>query len=217
MQKIAGYLLFTAFIIIFQSCSGAPPEIQGVNWQKIYRVEGNTAVFDKLSLFVNVYDEDGEGDIESLYLISDTDEIFWKLTEQEWNRKSIDTRLWIGSNGLKAADGMPPPEGKYRIIAVDKGGDRNTKEIYIPACTNRKSLPSLAVSSTEVAVTSSYRENYLYLKNTEGAILKIITITPGTTAMDLVTKDIKGSLTSITLYSFDSTESCGYQLTVPVP
>ncbi len=217
MQKIAGYLLITVFIIFSQSCSGAPPEIQGVSWQKIYRVQGNTAFFEKLSLFVNLYDEDGEGDIESIYLISDTDEIFWKLTDQEWNTKTIDTRLWIGSNGLKTPGGVQPPEGNYRIIAVDKGGGRNTKEIYIPACTNKKKLPSLSVTSTEVAVTSSYRENYLYLKNAEGSVVKIITITPGVTAMELVTKDIKDPLSSITLYSYDTTESCGYQLTVSVP
>ena len=157
-------LLFTLLLLVY-GCSGTPPEIRGVSWEKLYIVKGGAASFEALSFFVNVYDEDGEGDIESIFLISDSQELFWKLTPENWGEKTIDSRLWAGSNGLKTPDGGPVPDGKYRIVVIDKGGGRQTQEIHISGSGGRKPLPSMIATSTKVSITSLFRENYLFLKD----------------------------------------------------
>ena len=217
MDKKKFYLFIPVLLVFVLGCSGTPPEIQGVVWQKLYRIKGNNSSFESLSFFVNVYDEDGEGDIDSIYLISDSQELFWKLTPENWVEKTVDSRLWAGSNSLKTPEGEPLPAGNYRVVVIDKGGGRKSKEIYISECDSKKPLPSMTVTDTKVSISSACRDNYLYLKDSGSNVLKIITVTPGDTSMELLTKDLKGSLKEITLYSCGSTGNCGYLLSVSVP
>lgn len=217
MRKKAIGIIFTSLFFLLFSCSGSPPEIQGVTWQKLITVTNGKPVSTALSIFVNVFDEDGNNDIESIYIINDNEELFWKLTPDDWSEKNIDSRLWIGSNGLLSLKGSSFPDGRYRVVVIDKGGERQVREIYLSPCSGGKPVPSLRVSGEKVTVTSDYRDNYLQLKDSGGAVLKILTVVPGVMSIDLIKNGVKGNVGLITLYSYDNTENCGYIVSVSVP
>ena len=61
-------------------------------------------------------DPDGFEDIEEVYLISDSEELFWRLDSQSWRRSGDGEESWIGANGLRLPDGRPFPAGEYRLL-----------------------------------------------------------------------------------------------------
>ncbi len=209
-----GVLLFLLFVIV--SCSGEPPRISRISWNRIVGISGNRAVSEGLSFFADVEDDDGKGDIESVYIINDSFEVFWKLTPETWSEKTVDSRLWIGSNAVRMPGGARLPSGTYRIVVIDKGGDRDEKEIFLPPLAVSEQLPSLEiVDGSVIRVRSPFKENYLWLKDERGNTVKVLKIVPGDTAKELALRGVKEKIASYVLYAFDITSNCGYTVSVP--
>jgi hypothetical protein len=80
-------------------------------------------VFERLSFFVHADDADGTDDLEKIYLIHDSKELFWEINEETWNQSTVNGEFWIGSNGIQMHDLSGIPEGNYRIILQDMGGE----------------------------------------------------------------------------------------------
>ena len=125
-------LLILIFSILFISCSGKPPEIIRIDWQvNIEKDLDKDVVFEALSLFVEASDPDGIDDIEYLYVINDSQELYWELSEENWIKEKRGNETWIGSNHIVMPDGGYFPPGTYRILLRDAGGDSDEREIRI--------------------------------------------------------------------------------------
>ena len=79
--------VFFAVLTALFGCDGAPPEISEVFTQ--VTIFKNLRTFQSeeiLSLFLVISDEDGEDDIESIYLLNDGQELFWRLDSLNWEK-----------------------------------------------------------------------------------------------------------------------------------
>ncbi len=212
------FTLFSAGISFFFliSCSGTPPQIHEVTWKRVYYLTGKQITARCLSLFVNVSDNDGPKDISSLYIIQDTAELFWKYDSSSWSEKKIDNNRWIGSNRIQMPDNRAFPEGIYRIIVIDSGGERDTREIYLPKAASPHLLPEIVLmKDNAILIHSPYKENYLFLKNRRRGVVKVLKVVPGRIPADLVMKDVKNSsIAAFTLYSVNTVSNTGFIVSV---
>lgn len=133
LRKPTIYILLPLiFSLLLISCSGKPPEIMRINWQvNIEKALDRNVVFESLSLFVEASDPDGISDIEYLYIINDSQELYWELNENNWVKENRGNETWIGSNNIVMPDGGYFPSGNYRILLRDAGGDSDEREIHI--------------------------------------------------------------------------------------
>lgn len=129
-KKILSVILF---VLLFTGCSENAPEISQVFWQlNLFRNQDTGAENQALTLFVMAEDGDGSDDLETMYIINDNEELFWKLTGPDLRiEKYGDDETWVGNNCIHMLSGSPFPDGKYRIILVDAAGDRDETEVIL--------------------------------------------------------------------------------------
>lgn len=129
-KKILSVILF---VLLFTGCSENAPEISQVFWQlNLFRNQDTGAENQALTLFVMAEDGDGSEDLETMYIINDKEELFWKLTGPELRiEKYGENETWVGNNCIHMLSDAPFPDGKYRIILVDGAGDRDETEVIL--------------------------------------------------------------------------------------
>ena len=79
-----------------------------------------------------------------------------------WVQSGTDQEIWIGSNSLKMPDGASFPDGEYRILLRDVGGDSAEQTIrlqLVPSGEAKRYLPTVAVGEGEIRVRGE-AENY---------------------------------------------------------
>lgn len=119
-------------ILCLVSCSVATPEIREKKWDiKVTRDQKNNVIHESLSLFVNCYDEDGENDVDRLYIIDDSSGIYWELDESTWLDKRVGEDRWIGSNSIIMPDRSPIPRKKLKIHVRDRSGEYAEDNLFI--------------------------------------------------------------------------------------
>ncbi|GAH50406.1 unnamed protein product [marine sediment metagenome] len=105
-------------------CTGKPPEIMRVFRQiNLINDREQNIIYQSLSLFVQASDPDGFEDIEEIYIINDSEELFWRIDSESWIKTDSGDEIWIGSNSICMPDGSPLLKGEYRILLQDIGGD----------------------------------------------------------------------------------------------
>jgi len=160
------------FFLFFFSCKENPPEIQQLFWQlTIVEDKDIDIVYESLSIFVHPMDEDGIEDVESVYIINDSAELFWKLNNDNWERKESEGYSWLGSNRIVMADYSAFPRGTYRVIVIDAGGNRDEGEIYLGADKLTQSqidFPTLLVEENKFTIDSVYSKHTLWLYDSVG-------------------------------------------------
>lgn len=124
--------LLPVYVLFFAACETSPPEIVDVQWQINIVERLDTKIFEEnLTFFVFAKDEDGDSDLESLYLLHDDSEQYWKFTKDSWVVKSGDNETWIGSADVVMPDSSPIPRGNYRVVLYDASGTKSEKSIKI--------------------------------------------------------------------------------------
>lgn len=121
-------LFLTAFFLfLFTGCTEDPPVIEQVFWQfDLFHDVKKGTVSDILTLFVMASDSDGWEDAESLYLINDDAELFWKISKEDLKIEEYgENEIWLGSSCIMMPDGGHIPGGDYRIILIDSAGERD--------------------------------------------------------------------------------------------
>ena len=119
--------------ILMGSCTGSAPVITQVFRQENFRFDPELGrIYRELSLFLHVSDGDGIDDLDSVYLVSDAEELFFRIDRDEWVLREESGEIWIGSNRLVMPAGEGLPGGTYRVILLDRAGERTSWEIYIP-------------------------------------------------------------------------------------
>lgn len=197
------------------SCTGQPPEILRVFWQ-INLVEDREGgqVYESLSLFIRPRDPDGFEDIDEVYLISDTHELFWRLDSGAWKRSGSGEETWIGSNGLRLPDGRAFPSGEYRILLRDVGGDTAEQTVTIqspPLDQVRGYLPEVTVQRGSVLITGGAETYQLWLYDAAGGYVASRSVSPGSTAIEslLAAQPALRAGFSFKVYSFVQNRNLG--------
>jgi hypothetical protein len=136
MKTASPFLLAALCLFCFLSCSGKPPSLLNVKWYVVERpFEQKKELGQSMSLFAAVQDPDGIDDIEGFYLINDSARLYWKLDKDSWEKKDQDGNRWIGSNGFSLPSSGDFPDGTYRVLIVDAGGEKAEREISVSQST----------------------------------------------------------------------------------
>ncbi len=172
MRKV----ILTAEIIVFlilTACSENPPEIEQLFWQSNrFNDLEKGSVYDTLSVFVQVTDQDGIEDIASLYIINDREELFWKVDGENLILKENREVTWIGSSRLKMNDYSMFPSGEYRVIVIDEAGERMETGFTLKNSSvmpENIQFPVLTVS--EGNVSAGNNSDVVWVYNSEGTVM----------------------------------------------
>jgi hypothetical protein len=158
-----GIVCLLILFISLAACSDSPPEIMQISWQvMLFNDRESGFSYQKLSLFVNIEDEDGIKDIGALYLIHEAKELFWSLDESNWEMTEKGNATWIGSNAFTMPSAEPFPTGKYRVYLEDLSGQSDETFIYISndnINTEQVTFPDAYLDGDKIYIKGTY-ENY---------------------------------------------------------
>ncbi len=164
-----------AILFIFFSCSGEAPQMLEIYHQLNLIHDPETEnTYESLSFFIHGEDEDGEGDLEQIYLIYDDLQFFWNISSSRWSTFKEQGIRWIGFNNILAPGEGRFPEGDYRVLLMDIGGERDEKLFHlrnkIPE--NDISLPEITFDKQHLAVQSDYPKFQVWFYGEEEQLLE---------------------------------------------
>lgn len=211
--KVIGALTASLAISATSSCSSKPPELLSMSARVIVAaVDSNGGREERLSFFTSVADGDGADDIEYLFVVNDASELSWTLDRDSWERHEEGSSVWIGSNGLRAPTGMIP-RGRYRVVLVDRAGERVERTIMVSAPeTDGYALPSIKVEDGFVSVRSPYHVNTALFLDSGGNVVATVAITEGRTPLDTLMGggSWRTSADYLAVYGFDPKAETGF-------
>ncbi|OHD28124.1 MAG: hypothetical protein A2Y38_09555 [Spirochaetes bacterium GWB1_59_5] len=206
-------VMLLAGIALATGCSVSPPEFMSIGAHLVVvAVDAEGGKDERLSLFASVSDKDGVDDIEYLYVVHEGEELSWTLTRDDWQRSEEGSSIWLGSNSLDAP-GSVMPRGQYRVILVDKAGERTERAISLNAPeTSLYKVPALSVSGMNVVLDSDYSVNTVFFFDSGGNVVLTAAIFTGTSLLDALWP--KGQWRSgsdyIAVYGFDPKAETGF-------
>ena len=154
-------LLISALCLAaFFSCSRAEPIINFHSMKLVY-FQNETGYRQELAFFVLPDDPDGPDDIDELRLYHDLEGLMWRLTRNDWVENLLDGQIWIGGYGLVPPEGETMPDGLYRAMIIDKGGERSERSFGfdVPA-EPRYPFPEITIQNGGYTITSGYPQHY---------------------------------------------------------
>jgi hypothetical protein len=162
-------------LTLVAGCSGKPPEISRVFAQRmlIHDVV-NSTYSEKLSVFVVGSDPDGMDDLADLYVINDVAELFWSVDNKSWMNSTAQGETWIGTNGIAMPGGKPFPEGTYRVVLEDRGGDTAEESFTLAAESvepAKAAYPTVTVKDGEIKVSRGFLNPELWVYAKDGSFI----------------------------------------------
>lgn len=150
VKKAVFSALLCALLLI--ACEKNPPEINNIIWQLNFSrdLESGRDIAH-LSLFINASDEDGLDDIETIFLFNDKEELYWEINSDNWYK----SESWLGVNSIRMPDDSAPPDGEYRIVLQDIGGETDEEYINIKSSGIRKVYPDVKIKDGKLSITGS--------------------------------------------------------------
>ncbi|MCK5671726.1 MAG: hypothetical protein KAH95_00025 [Spirochaetales bacterium] len=177
------------------------------------KVPEETKIVQELSLFVLVEDEDGVSDIANVYIIHDESELFWELDPDNWAIKVISGKNWLGSNSISMNDNSNMPSGLYRIVVIDKAGERDSSKINIPSSMLKSDknikFPNLIIDS-DIIIESDFLDNTLRIYDESMVLLKNLKIESGKINKSIIVNDTNSKAHWVSIYSFNEETGTGY-------
>ena len=118
-RALAGILL--GFLLA--GCTNNPPVVRDIWWMPVtVKDSGGEGFYRELMLYVQVDDEEGDGDLAELRLTRADRELTWKVDSSAWSKYEKDGVTWLGSSRFRSTRSEPFEEGAYELILEDKGG-----------------------------------------------------------------------------------------------
>ena len=172
ISLLVGFLLF-----LLVGCGNDAPEIRRFTWD-LTLVESDGSEEDpgysqeELSFFVLAEDKDGPDEVEYIYLIQEEEELSWILDEENWENISMGNDVWLGTSSLRMPGGEEFPRKNYRLVVIDKTGQRSEKEFY-PAVKGGEEpiFPKGKVEGKFFVLESPYSTHTLRVYNRTGEIV----------------------------------------------
>ncbi len=163
--------VLTVALLALAGCAGKPPEISRVFAQPIF-VHDLAAKSDwvRLGVFVVATDPDGQDDLDSLYVINDAAELYWKIGKDAWVSATAEGEPWIGTNTFTVPGGAPPPAGEYRVVLQDLAGETVEDTFTLPRMDfpSAGAYPGAAIGAEEVAVSGGGDTTQLWIVGKDG-------------------------------------------------
>ncbi len=177
IETRCGLIVLIAFITL--ACTGEAPEIRQVFWQLNLAHDLTIGEkYESLSVFVHVADADGINDVDLMYILQDKQELLWEMDAEGWRQFENGEEIWIGSNNIRMNDGSTFPRALYRLIVIDRAGERSTDEFFINADVadlGSVAFPSAVVNGEEVTLQGNFNEFTLWFYDEAGSQVKIFT------------------------------------------
>ena len=138
---LSKFIILTLFIFLLAGCSDSAPKITQTFWQINLMHDNQTGLDTQmLTMFVMAGDDDGIDDIDTMYVINDDQQLFWKLSGKNLRMERFGQgETWIGSNFITMTGGDPIPSGKYRVVLLDSSGERAKSQVTV--VNNIKEIP----------------------------------------------------------------------------
>lgn len=210
-RNVLDFAIIASLVFASSACTVTKPEILELTWQIHHRhdIQERTKT-EELSFWVHVNDEDGDDDIESVYIIHDGSELFWRLQADSWERTTIGEELWFGHSGLRMyRDGLFP-RGTYRVMVVDRAGERAESTLYVSSDRippEDTEYPVLSIKDGEISVASPTERLTLWFYDGAAAVVKLFPTTstqiPISSALSRPEQDIAVGL-AVYIYDNDS-------------
>ena len=214
MKSLYLKIILPCCFVFFLGCTGQGPEIKQIFWQ--LNVTHDPLSGDRgeyLSFFVHVDDADGIEDIDLLYIIQDGHELLWELSSDGWERLEENEELWIGSNKVEMSDGSVFPRDLYRIMVVDRSGERAREEIFInadPIDFSTLVFPTSRVENDVVFIQGENPEHTLWFYDLEDNQIKLFATPEKEIAVSAVLNARELQIARrYYLYTFDDTRGYG--------
>ena len=164
---------------LFAGCTGEAPEIRQVFWQLNLAFDPVVDLkYETLSVFVHVADADGIEDVDLLYILQDADELLWELDGDGWQKFENGEEVWLGSNNIRMNDGTSFPRSLYRLVVIDRSGERSSEEFFINADdveVSKALFPRGSVSGDTITLEGGFSEFTLWFYDESGDQVKIFT------------------------------------------
>jgi len=201
--------VLTAVSLLLLSCGGEAPQLLQTSWELTASKDRDTgAVAMSLGVFVQVDDADGLEDISDLYLVSDKEELVFHVDSEGWTEREKSGETWIGTTGFVMPDRGPFPIGTYRILVLDKAGERSEGEIFIPRTSlEGLSFPSLTIDSGDVTLGGKYSGGSILLFDSHGEYLRAEPIDKKKKALKVTESD--GDDLNLYVYVYDDAAGLG--------
>ncbi|MDC7126341.1 MAG: hypothetical protein PQJ46_12290, partial [Spirochaetales bacterium] len=154
----------------------------------------NGSITAELSVMFVADDDDGFEDIESFYVINDKHQVYWNVDCNNWITREVDDVKWIGYEHFITDSQKVPRPGTYRILVIDKAGERVEDSIYIPLIKkepSKKDFPEIRYtdSSYEIEIKSKYNNNTIAFYDEAGKLIDAFSVSTG----KINIKDLKKS------------------------
>lgn len=211
MKKLL--LLITGIFLV--GCSGKDPVITEVRWHLNVVDERNKNIqYESLSLFVDASDEDGEDDLDFLYLINDDEQLYWEIGSDRWQQQYQEDRPWVGSNFIYLHDKGPFPRSEYRVMLKDRSGAYTEESIHITLNkidTDTISWPELIINEGNITwqAAEKYEDAVIWAYSGNGDLLFETTMKRGTTPIEKVITMDMTPIDYIYTYVRDPDLNCG--------
>ena len=208
-------VLFVGISLILSACSTSPPKVEQLFWQlNLVKNPAEKGAYERLSFFVQVSLPDGLSDLDSVYVLNDGAELYWKLTPEDWETSDRDGELWVGSNRIEMADRSPLPRGRYRVILSNLSGERALTDFYVgadrldPAAAP---FPSVRVEGGRLRVESSLANTEVWTYDPAGRIARAIEAPSAEVPLSAVLPPQRAGTggSSIYVYGYDKECGCG--------
>ena len=211
---VAIFMAILASVSFLSSCTGSAPQIQQTFWQlNVFADKDTNRTYETLTLFVNLADEDGLEDIDTIHLIHDASELFWRLDENSWQFIDTEGEAWYGSNQLTMHNYQAFPRGTYRLLIADKAGENDRNEIYIGTESieiKTIGFPSAKVQNQKIVINSQYQEHTIWILDDANQAVKIFTSKNKTIPINsLITARERQTATQGYLHYFNETSGYG--------
>jgi hypothetical protein len=125
-----------------------------------------------------VADADGIEDVDLLYILQDKHELLWELDADGWRKFENGEEVWIGSNNIRMNDGSTFPRALYRLIVIDRSGERSADEFFINADeveVELSAFPRASISDDTITLEGNFAEFTLWFYDDTGGQVKIFT------------------------------------------
>jgi len=211
----AGLFAALAAGTLAAGCSNSPPSIEATFWQlNLVRNPNSGRTNEALSFFVDVSADGGIKDLDSIYLLSDDQELFWRLDSTNWAKSERDGRLWLGSNQIEMNDLSPLPRGVYRVLVTALSGEQAIETFNLnerPLLPSAVSFPTVVIGRDSVDVSSAFASTTVWIYNRLGQLIAARAGPPGrwTLASLLPSSMLQAEATTLVAYAYDRQRGCG--------
>jgi hypothetical protein len=162
-------------LVLYSSCSGAKPEVMFLSsaLNLVYDRDLDRS-YEQLSVNIKVNDDDGFDDLDKLYIINDSNRLFWEVNHENWIASELKKEYWIGTNTIIQADYSPLPRGLYRLVLQDYSGEKDEKTFRISTAklnVDEIEIPVMSLENEILTISSTYKDHTIIVLDSAGNIV----------------------------------------------